>query len=112
MNNPVDLPDLDQPHAFAAPWEAQIFAIIVKLHEAGAFEWRQFADRLSAEIGAHPGESYYHCWADAAIDLLTDNGLVDEAELLEQARAVVRYRRQDHNHVAHTDPITIVRAKK
>lgn len=110
MNAAVALPDLDQPQAFAAPWEAQIFAIIVKLHEAGLFQWEQFATRLSAEIHAHPDEAYYHCWAEAAIDLLKDEGLIGEAELLEQAHAVIRYRQQDHDHVARTIPITVVPA--
>jgi nitrile hydratase accessory protein len=112
MNAPVALPDLDQPQSFAAPWEAQIFAIVVKLHQAGLFQWEQFAARLSAEIHAHPNEAYYHCWAQAAIDLLKDDRLIGEAELLEQTRAVMRYRQQNHNHVARASPITIVPATK
>lgn len=110
MTAPLALPDLDQPRAFAAPWEAQIFAIVVKLHEAGLFAWAEFAERLSAHVHAHPDEAYYHCWAEAAIDLFRDKGLVEEAELLEQARAVIRFRAQDHNHVARTTPIAIARA--
>ncbi|MCS0502729.1 nitrile hydratase accessory protein [Ancylobacter mangrovi] len=102
------LPELDAPEAFAAPWEAQIFAMVVELHKSGMFEWRDFADRLSRELHAHPDEAYYHCWARAALDLLMEMGLVDEAELLAQSLAVIRYRAQDHHHVARTTPITVV----
>ncbi|MFK8253619.1 nitrile hydratase accessory protein [Ancylobacter terrae] len=101
------LPDLDRPEAFAAPWEAQIFAIVVMLHERGLFEWADFAARLSTRIHAHADEPYYQSWFEAAATLLADHGLVDEAALLAQARAVVRYRNSDHHHVARTTPIAV-----
>ncbi|QIB33614.1 nitrile hydratase accessory protein [Ancylobacter pratisalsi] len=102
------LPDCEAPQVFAAPWEAQIFAMVVELHKSGLFEWRDFADRLSREIHAHPDEPYYHCWTRAALDLLTETGLVDEAELLAQSLAVISYRAQDHHHTARTEPIAVV----
>jgi nitrile hydratase accessory protein len=108
----IDLPlppECERPQVFAAPWEAQIFAIVVKLHEAGLFAWRDFAERLSAEIHAHPGQGYYESWADAAMELLMDKGFIDEAALLAQSRAVERFRASDHHHVARTTPIAIVR---
>ena len=101
------LPDLDRPQAFAAPWEAQAFALVVELHARGLFAWPDFAARLSAEIHAHPDTSYYQCWYEAAVDLLTAKGLVEVGALLDQARAVVRFRASDHHHVARTTPIAI-----
>ena len=41
--------DLDGP-TFSAPWEAQAFAMAVRLHEAGVFEWTEWAVVLSSEI--------------------------------------------------------------
>jgi nitrile hydratase accessory protein len=101
--------ECERPTVFAAPWEAQIFAIVVKLHEVGLFAWRDFADRLSAEIHAHPGQDYYESWADVAVELLMDNGCIVEAELLEQSCAVERFRASDHHHVARTTPIAVFR---
>ena len=104
------LPDLDRPGTFAAPWEAQIFAMVVKLHERGLFEWSEFAELLSTEIHAHPDEAYYHCWFHAAVDLLVAKGVVDEAAFEEQALEVERFRRSDHHHVARSTPITVIPA--
>ncbi|MBS9477279.1 nitrile hydratase accessory protein [Ancylobacter radicis] len=101
------LPDFERPGAFAAPWEAMIFAIVLKLHEAGHFAWNDFAAALSAQIHAHPERSYYVCWTDAAITLLTERGLVEEAALLRQALAIERFRAADHHHIARTEPIAI-----
>lgn len=109
-NTDLPLPsECERPRLFAAPWEAQIFAIVVKLHEAGLFAWRDFADRLSAEIHAHPEQGYYECWADAAMALLMDKGFIDDAALLAQSRAVERFRASDHHHIARTTPIAVVR---
>ncbi|MCB4767527.1 nitrile hydratase accessory protein [Ancylobacter sp. Lp-2] len=106
MTGPL-LPDLDRPKAFAAPWEAQAFALVVKLHERGLFEWPEFAARLSAEIHAHPDQPYYVCWHEAAVELLVDKGLVEAGAFLDQARAVVRFRASDHHHVARLTPIAV-----
>lgn len=107
---PEFLPDLDRPGAFAAPWEAQIFAMVVKLHERGLFEWSEFAERLSREIRAHPDGPYYHCWFGAAVELLIAKGVLDQATLDGQALEVERHRRADHHHVARAAPITVIPA--
>ena len=39
--------DADGP-VFAEPWEAQAFAMAVKLNEAGVFQWSEWADTLGA----------------------------------------------------------------
>ena len=39
----------DEP-PFREPWEAQAFAMTVKLHEAGHFTWPEWAAVLSEEI--------------------------------------------------------------
>ena len=37
---------------FAEPWQAQVFALAVKLSEAGHFTWREWAETLAAELKA------------------------------------------------------------
>ncbi len=73
---------------FRAPWEAQAFAMAVKLHEAGHFTWTEWAERLAREIaGARDrgepddGSRYYEFWLSALEKLVADKGLVLGAEL-------------------------------
>jgi nitrile hydratase accessory protein len=79
---------------FRAPWEAQAFAMAVKLHEAGHFTWREWADRLAAEIAAarergerDDGTRYYHDWLAALEKLVAEKGLVGPSELERRAEA-------------------------
>jgi len=68
----------DDDPVFAEPWEARIFSLVVTLHRAGAFEWKQFQELLVDEIGRseasgrpHP---YYLNWAMAAERLFESLG--------------------------------------
>lgn len=79
--------DADGP-IFRAPWEAQAFGLTVTLHERGLFTWREWTDRLSAEIAAmrargepDDGSRYYELWLAALERLVTDKGLVLTGEL-------------------------------
>ena len=63
---------------FAEPWQAQAFALTLKLHEAGHFTWREWADTLGAVLAeadtADPsddGSAYYRHWL-TALERLTD----------------------------------------
>jgi nitrile hydratase accessory protein len=74
---------------FRAPWEAQAFALAVTLHERGHFTWREWTDRLTAEIAAarergetDDGTRYYEFWLAALEKLAADKGLVGLGELL------------------------------
>ena len=73
---------------FAEPWEAQAFALTLKLHEAGHFTWREWATTLGAEIEAarsrgdpDRGDTYYQHWLAALERLATEKGLVRGGEL-------------------------------
>jgi nitrile hydratase accessory protein len=73
---------------FRAPWEAQAFAMAVTLHARGCFAWREFAERLAAEIAsarargeADDGRGYYQFWLAALEKLVADKGLVEADEL-------------------------------
>jgi nitrile hydratase accessory protein len=82
------IPRDDAGPLFRAPWEAQAFAMAVKLHEAGHFTWREWADRLAAELAAaaargepDDGTRYYEHWLAALEKLVADKGLVGHVEL-------------------------------
>lgn len=76
----ADLPRLPVDHdgpVFREPWEAQAFAIAIKLHESGLYTWTEWAAALSAEIAAAQvagdadlGDTYYHHWLKALESLV------------------------------------------
>ena len=71
---------------FRAPWEAQAFAMAVKLHEAGHFTWKEWANRLAAEIAAagaegDDGTRYYESWLRALERIVAEKGLIHADEL-------------------------------
>ena len=75
--------DADGP-VFAEPWEAQAFAMTLKLHEAGLFTWAEWAEALSAQLAADPhdvGSRYYEHWVAALENLLAERRLATPAEL-------------------------------
>ena len=75
-----------QPGApiFQAPWEARVFALVVRLRESGEFAWDEFRDRLIAEItaaeAADPdgasGGHYFERWLASFEKLLADKGIL------------------------------------
>lgn len=78
----ADLPCDAQGPIFAQPWQAQAFAITLRLHEQGLFTWAEWADSLSqairqAQARGDPdlGDTYYDHWVSALERLLVDKGL-------------------------------------
>ncbi len=78
----------DDGPVFAEPWEAQAFALTLKLHEAGHFTWSEWATTLGAEIVAARsrgdpdlGDTYYRHWLAALERLVAEKGLVRSGEL-------------------------------
>jgi len=69
----------DEPRVFAEPWQAQAFAIVLKLHEQGLFTWREWADALAAEIKEGSGEYYEH-WLSALEKLVERKELMSRKE--------------------------------
>ncbi|MDF1792539.1 MAG: nitrile hydratase accessory protein [Thalassobaculaceae bacterium] len=68
--------DPDGP-VFREPWEAQAFAIAIKLHETGLYTWNEWADALSGAIAAAQeegdpdlGDTYYQHWLKALESLV------------------------------------------
>jgi nitrile hydratase accessory protein len=91
--DPLDLPRLPrnaEGPVFAEPWQAQAFALALKLHEAGAFTWPQWAEALAAELARDPaddGSRYYDHWVAALERLVTGRGLAGADELAERKAA-------------------------
>ena len=74
----------EPPATFAEPWQAQAFALAVRLNAEGAFTWTEWAQALSRELATDPtddGSRYYHHWV-AALERLADaRGLATAADL-------------------------------
>ena len=75
----------DEP-VFAAPWEAQAFALAVALHERGVFSWAEWSEALGAEIARDPGAGYYAQWLATLERLVAERGLTDAPTLARYAR--------------------------
>jgi nitrile hydratase accessory protein len=82
------LPRDDAGPVFAEPWQAQAFALAVKLSEQGHFTWSEWAaalaDRLKAAAGQgepDDGSHYYDHWLAALEHLCTQKGLASPATL-------------------------------
>jgi nitrile hydratase accessory protein len=76
---------------FAEPWQAQAFALAVKLSEQGHFTWKEWAAALADELKAatdrgepDDGTHYYEHWLATLERLVTAKGLMDRESL--QAR--------------------------
>ena len=79
---------------FRAPWEAQAFAMAVRLHEAGHFTWTEWAQALAEQIrtaqaAGDPdlGDTYYQHWLATLEALVVAKGAGDADELRRTAAA-------------------------
>ena len=118
--NSVDLRELprlpresDGP-VFAEPWQAQAFALAVKLSAEGHFTWKEWAATLADELQAasdrgepDDGSRYYEYWLAALERLVTAKGLADPTALLA--------RKQDwaaaYQNTPHGQPVELLRRR-
>ncbi len=106
--------DLPMPGpVFREPWEAQAFAVVMKLHEAGCFTWPEWVETLAAEIklaqaagDPDTGETYYRHWLAALETLVQAKGLATGSELLTR-RLEVAANIQQHVHQARREPVKV-----
>ena len=102
---------------FAEPWQAQAFALAVKLSDAGWFTWKEWAAALALELRTaaergqpDDGSRYYEHWTAALERLVQAKGLLDEAALIARKEAWAdAYRHTPHGkpielHAAHQSP--------
>ena len=102
---------------FAEPWQAQAFALAVKLSEQGHFTWKEWAATLAAELEAaskrgepggrsDDGSHYYDHWLAALERLVQAKGLLDRAVLVERKEAWA----DAYRHTPHGKPIELQRS--
>jgi nitrile hydratase accessory protein len=96
----------EQP--FSAPWEAQVFAMTVKLNEAGVFSWSDWTKALGAELHGIPERPYYESWLAALEKLLEVRSLMSGAERLARIDAWDRAAKA----TPHGQPIELQNAHK
>lgn len=97
---------------FSEPWQAQAFALAVRLSEQGYFTWKEWAATLADELKAaadrgepDDGSRYYEHWLTALERLVTSKRLANSAELLQ--------RKEDwadaYRHTPHGRPVELRR---
>jgi nitrile hydratase accessory protein len=108
--NLLRLPRDEDGPVFAEPWQAQAFALAVRLSEQGHFTWKEWADALAAEIKAaadrgepDDGSRYYEHWLAALERLVAAQGLTDAASLLERKEAWA----DAYRHTPHGKPVEL-----
>jgi nitrile hydratase accessory protein len=116
--NITDLPALPRDKegpVFNEPWEAQAFALALRLSEMGYFTWSEWAEVLSQEIKAAQaqgdpdlGNTYYQHWLKALERLCAAKNLVGDAEM---GRRKEEWRRAYLN-TPHGQPIELSAALK
>jgi nitrile hydratase accessory protein len=84
---PIPLNDSGGP-VFQEPWQAQAFAMTLKLHDRGAFTWSEWAHYLGREIQVAQacgdpdlGDTYYLHWLAALERIVADKGLLGATDL-------------------------------
>jgi nitrile hydratase accessory protein len=106
------LPKDDGGPVFSEPWQAQAFALAVKLSEQGHFTWKEWATALADELKAaadrgepDDGSRYYEHWLAALERLVARKGLTDPASLLRRKEAWAdAYRHTPHGHPVELRP--------
>jgi nitrile hydratase accessory protein len=117
----LSTPDLNLPRLprdqegpeFAEPWQAQAFALAVKLSEEGHFTWKEWAAALADELKAaadrgepDDGSHYYHHWLAALERLVIAKRLTDGAALLARKEAWA----DAYRHTPHGKPVELAAA--
>jgi len=101
--------DEDGP-IFAEPWQAQAFALAVRLSAEGHFTWKEWSSVLAEELQAaaargepDDGTHYYEHWLAALERIVTSKGLTDVAALLARKEAWA----DAYRHTPHGKPVVL-----
>jgi len=104
------LPHDDEGPVFAEPWQAQAFALAVKLSQQGHFTWKEWAAALADELQAavdrgepDDGSRYYQHWLATLERLVTAKGLSNPVELLARKEAWA----DAYRHTPHGEPVVL-----
>jgi len=95
---------------FSEPWQAQAFALAVKLSEQGHFTWKEWAAALADELKAaesrgepDDGSRYYEHWLAALERLVTEKGLTDREAMRARKEAWM----EAYLHTPHGKPVEL-----
>ena len=95
---------------FAEPWQAQAFALAIRMSEQGYFTWKEWAAALAAELKRaeergepDDGTHYYEHWLAALESLVAGKGLADPAALAERKEAWA----DAYRHTPHGKPVVL-----
>ena len=97
---------------FGEPWQAQAFAIAVKLSERGYFTWKEWAAALAGELKAaaergepDDGSHYYEHWLTTLERMVASKGLSDLRSMFERKEAWA----DAYRHTPHGKPVELRR---
>ena len=97
---------------FAEPWQAQAFALAVRLSAQGCFTWKEWAAALAEELKCaadrgepDDGSRYYEHWLAALEGLVAAKGLSDRGEMLTRKNAWA----DAYRHTPHGKPVALKR---
>jgi nitrile hydratase accessory protein len=104
------LPRDEEGPVFAEAWQAQAFALAIKLSEQGYFTWKEWSTALAEELKAaelrgepDDGSRYYQHWLTVLERLVSHKGLADPATLLERKEAWA----DAYRHTPHGKPVEL-----
>ena len=107
------LPRDDGGPVFAEPWQAQAFAMAVRLSAQGHFTWSEWAATLADELKSaadrgepDDGSHYYEHWLAALERLVTEKALLNPGEMLDRKEAWA----DAYRHTPHGKPVALENA--
>jgi nitrile hydratase accessory protein len=113
-----DLPRLPRDEGgpvFAEPWQAQAFALAVRLSAQGHFTWKEWAAALADELKAaadrgepDDGSRYYEHWLTALERMVISRHLSDAAELLTRKGEWI----DAYRHTPHGKPVELRKSRR
>jgi nitrile hydratase accessory protein len=100
------LPRDEEGPVFEEPWQAQAFAVVVKLNEAGLITWKEWAQCLGSVFqeaesrGEYDtGKRYYEHWLTALERFAREKNLAQSDELeREEEEILARFIEHTHEH--------------
>ena len=107
---PNDPSATDEEPVFEEPWEAQAFALVLRLSEQGLFQWSEWSAALATEIrharetgDQDLGDTYYHYWLAALEKLLLEKSVLDS----EAVKSRIEEWRRAYLNTPHGQPIEL-----
>jgi nitrile hydratase accessory protein len=107
------LPRVEGEPVFAEPWQAQAFALAVRLSADGHFTWKEWTTVLASELSAaaargepDDGSRYYYHWVSALERLVTERGLTVASALAARKDAWA----EAYRNTPHGQPVELTRA--